>query len=193
MLLGKPLLDALDRMGHGGVVLDTAGQVLRINNTGARLLRENGSAGDHHNSLDWSRHALKSLLRSEGAARFRMDEDSWVVIRRHQSEPRRPLILHAVPIAEAGNSGPHTVVILIDLDATPRPKSEALQKIFELTPAEATLAVEIGSGKSTDEIAEARQVAVGTVRKQLGSVFAKTNTGRQSELVALIARVSILP
>ena len=65
MPLGKPLLDALDRMGYGGLVLDTAGQVLQINNTGARLLRENGSAGDHEGSLECSRQALKTLLRSE--------------------------------------------------------------------------------------------------------------------------------
>src|SRR6478736_721334 len=130
MPLGKPLLDALDRMGHGGLVLDTAGQVLQINNTGMRLLRENSTHSHRAGDPDWSRNALKALLRSDGASRFRMDEDAWVVIRRDDAEFRRPLILHAVPITNRPASGPHTVLVLIDLDATPRVTQEALQKIF---------------------------------------------------------------
>src|SRR3954469_20785580 len=78
MPLGKPLLEALDRMGYGGLVLDTAGQVLIIISTGPRLLHEDGGKDRRHNDPDWIRCALKSLLRSEGASRFRMDEDAWL-------------------------------------------------------------------------------------------------------------------
>jgi len=101
--------------------------------------------------------------------------------------------MRAVPIAETESSGPHKVVILIDLGVTPRPTPSALQKIFGLTSAEARLAVELASGKTPDEIADDTHVSVGTVRKQLASVFAKTDTHRQAELVALLARVAILP
>ena len=41
MPLGKPLLEALDRMGYGGIVLDVSGQVVRINTAATRLLGEN--------------------------------------------------------------------------------------------------------------------------------------------------------
>src|SRR5690349_11745613 len=71
MPLGKPLLKALNRMGYGGLVLDPAGQVLQINNTGTRLLREYGGRAAHDNDPNWTRHALKALLLSKGAARFR--------------------------------------------------------------------------------------------------------------------------
>ena len=43
------------------------------------------------------------------------------------------------------------------------------------------------------EVAQATHVAVGTVRNQLHAIFAKTGTHRQGELVALLARVAILP
>src|SRR3954454_18796937 len=127
MPLGKPLLEALDRMGYGGLVLDTTGQVLIIINTGARLLHEDGGKDRRHSDPDWIRCALKSLLRSEGASRFRMDEDAWIVIRRNVGR-KRPLILHAVPLAERSASGPHTVVILIDLDAAPQPHAGSAAK-----------------------------------------------------------------
>src|SRR5688572_23826967 len=141
MPLGKPLLDALDRMGYGGLILDTAGKVLRVNSTGASLLSAYSAPGTSNPDLHWAREALKSLLRSEGASRFTMKEDAWVVIRR-EAEARQPLILHSVPITEGSAFGPHTVVILVDLNENCRPTSEALQKIFGLTSSEARLASE---------------------------------------------------
>jgi DNA-binding CsgD family transcriptional regulator len=189
MPLGKALLDALDRMGYGGLVLGTAGQVKQINSTAKRLLVQLNGQDDRKTDLDWSRQTLKSLLCGKSTDRFIMGQDSWIVTRRLE---KRPLILHAVPL-ETGLSGLHMAVILVDLDSAPRPTAEALQKIFDLTTSEARLAVELASGKSLEEIALAAQVTIGTIRKQLGSVFTKTNTNRQAELVALLARVSVLP
>jgi DNA-binding CsgD family transcriptional regulator len=191
MQFGRPLLDALDRMGYGGLILDTSGQVVLVNETGVGLLKEHGNAPYDPENPDWCRHALKSLLRARNAERFRMNEDNWVALRR--AEGARPLVLRAVPIAVGRQSGPHTVVILLDLEATPEPQAEALQKLFELTPAEARLALRISRGRSPEQIAKEGGVAVSTIRKQLASVFTKTHTSRQSELAALLARVSILP
>jgi DNA-binding CsgD family transcriptional regulator len=191
MQFGRPLLDALDRMGYGGLILDTSGDVILINATGSVLLKEHGPASLDSNDANWTREALKSLLRARTADRFRMNEDNWVALRR--ADGRRPLVIRAVPIAEAERSGPHTIVILLDFEATPEPPSEALQKLFGLTPAEARLALGIARGRSPEQIAEAGGVAVSTIRKQLASVFVKTHTSRQSELAALLARVAILP
>jgi len=190
MPFGQPLLDALDRMGYGGLVLEASGQVSKINHTAARLLKEQAGLGSCETDPHWSRAALKSLLHGKVSDRFRMHEDNWMVVRRAE---KRPLVLHAVALNDSEPSGLHTAVIFIDLDQMPHPTAESLQKIFGLTASEARLAVELACGKSLEEIAEATQITVGTVRKQLGSVFGKTNTKRQAELVALLARVSVLP
>jgi DNA-binding CsgD family transcriptional regulator len=158
--------------------------------TGGRLLEAYAGSELHRSSPNWAREALKSLLRSEGASRFTMHEDAWIVVERDE---KRPLILHAVPLANGTISGPHTVVILIDLNTTVRPTPEALQRIFRLTQTEARLAMEIACGKSPEEIAHSSGTTIATVRKQIASVFAKTDTHRQAELVSLLARVSILP
>jgi len=193
MPLGKPLLDALDRLGYGGILLDGSGQALRVNQSALRIA--NGGAAPDALSADpnWRSTKLKSLLYSHERPRFRTDQDDWVVLPHEQSEPSRPLILRSLPIEERGTSGPQTVLILVDLSATPRPASRSLQKIFGLTPTEARLAIAMAGGESLEEIAEATDVTIGTVRKQLASVFVKTDTHRQSELVALLARVSLLP
>ena len=51
----------------------------------------------------------------------------------------------------------------------------------------------IASGATPAEIAADNLVSMATVRSQLASVLAKTQTRRQAELVALLARLAILP
>ena len=65
--------------------------------------------------------------------------------------------------------------------------SEASQRSrFCLTPAEVKIALGIADGKTLATVAEERGVSVSTVRTQLKSVFVKTGTHRQAELVALL-------
>ncbi|MBM0273952.1 helix-turn-helix transcriptional regulator [Streptococcus suis] len=70
---------------------------------------------------------------------------------------------------------------------TPQPSVAALPG-YGLTPAESELAVAIAQGISLRDHADSRDVSIHTVRAQLKSVFAKTETRRQSQLAALILR-----
>lgn len=71
-----------------------------------------------------------------------------------------------------------------------RPASTAaFQSAFGLTVAEARLASRLQQGESLTEIADALGLSRETLRRHLKSVFAKTNTNRQAELVLLLARV----
>lgn len=68
-----------------------------------------------------------------------------------------------------------------------RPLSEAsLRRQFCLTPAEAQIALGLADGETLAAIAETRGVSVSTARGQLKSVFAKTGTHRQAELITLL-------
>ena len=190
MLLGKPLLSALDRMGCGGVILDASGDVLDLNPVAEYFLRATSRLpSDQPLPPEAARSALKALLRA-GDTRFTVEGDTWVVVERQE---QRPLVLHSLPLSNGTDPGPHTMVILIDLTQTPQPSSATLQKIFGLTAAEARLAVLIARGETLDQVAQACKVSMATARTQLSGVFQKTRTHRQAELVALLARVSILP
>ena len=188
--LGKPLLATLERMSCGGVILDASGQVLDLNPAARRLLaRGRRSGSDQDLSPEEAREALKALLRASDT-RFTMDQDTWAVV---TQEDRRQLVVHSRRLSEANEPGPHTMVILIDLEQLPSPQPATLQRIFGLTPAEARLAIQIAHGDPLADIADAAHVSMATARKQLACVFTKTRTHRQAELVALLARVSILP
>src|SRR5437764_388025 len=71
----------------------------------------------------------------------------------------------------------------------PGPPPAILAKTFRLTPAEAKLACVIARGASPEIAAGELKISRETARNQLKSVFAKTDTHRQSELVALILQV----
>ena len=63
-----------------------------------------------------------------------------------------------------------------------------LQDRFDLTPAEARLVVRLVRGASLKSSAKAFGVSYETVRRQVKSVFHKTGTHRQSELVLTVLR-----
>jgi DNA-binding CsgD family transcriptional regulator len=63
-----------------------------------------------------------------------------------------------------------------------------LQNRFGLTRAEARLVVHLVTGRSLKSSAKALGVGYETVRRQVKSVFQKTGTHRQSELVLTVLR-----
>ncbi|MGZ3377756.1 MAG: helix-turn-helix transcriptional regulator [Phenylobacterium sp.] len=67
-------------------------------------------------------------------------------------------------------------------------RHEKLMRDFGLTATESRLATYLGQGGSVAGYAEVFGVAVGTVRSQLKSIFAKTGVNRQAALAAIIQR-----
>lgn len=191
MLVGMPLLRVFDRMGCGGIILSTCGQVLATN-TGARLILQQMFGLDDAAvaALNGSgREIIKQLL-SRGRTRINLDSENWILIER---VGQRPLIMNFVPVPVLSEDGPHSVLLLIDLDATPLPSTGCLEQIFNLTPAEARLTLLLVGGKTLDEIAQKLHLSIATVRTQLKAVFEKTHTHRQAELVVLVSRLAALP
>jgi DNA-binding CsgD family transcriptional regulator len=90
------------------------------------------------------------------------------------------------------DDSPKPVLILIDLERPTEPGEAALRHLFGLTGAEAKLAASLSSGRSLEEVACERRITIGTARSQLRSIFAKTQTHRQAELVALLNRAGLL-
>ena len=62
---------------------------------------------------------------------------------------------------------------------------------YAFTKAEQRLAIELFEGLSLADAAERNRVSLETVRAQLKAVFTKTDTRRQSELVALLSRLIV--
>jgi DNA-binding CsgD family transcriptional regulator len=67
--------------------------------------------------------------------------------------------------------------------------AQTLRAAFRLTPSETKLALALMQGSSLQEHARDNGISVMTVRNQLQSIFGKTSTHRQAELIALLFSV----
>ena len=107
---------------------------------------------------------------------------------------RPALVAHLVPIKGAARdifSRAFTIIVVTPLEAPMAPSEDVLNGLFDLTPAEVKVAQGIVCGSTIIEVALNLKLSRETVRSQIKSVFAKTGTGRQSELVGLLARATL--
>jgi DNA-binding CsgD family transcriptional regulator len=100
-----------------------------------------------------------------------------------------PVIVRIWPFEGPAHPPGREVRALLTLNALgprPGPPAAILAKTFRLTPSEAKLACIIARGAPPDIAARELKISRETARNQLKAVFAKTDTHRQSELVALL-------
>jgi DNA-binding CsgD family transcriptional regulator len=103
-----------------------------------------------------------------------------------------PVIVRIWPFDGPSHQPGQEVRALLTLNALgpkPGPPAAIIAKTFRLTPSEAKLACIIARGAPPDIAARELKISRETARNQLKSVFAKTDTHRQSELVALLLQV----
>lgn len=92
------------------------------------------------------------------------------------------------PQAALGTFGLRPVVMLLFYHprSAPAIDSGLLYAVFGLTPAECRIATLLAEGLSLKQIAQAQGTQHETVRKQLRSIYQKTATNRQPELIRLL-------
>lgn len=98
----------------------------------------------------------------------------------------RPLTLGFAGLAKT-TAGFHVQVV------EPRPAlgaSSSLTHLFDLSPREADVLDLLARGHSIESLAKTLRISLNTARVHLRSIFAKTRTGRQSELLQLCAQLS---
>jgi DNA-binding CsgD family transcriptional regulator len=182
--LPELLMAILVRLACGFVIADQQRRISFINGNARKILEleDRAAAMD----FDRCRYALQSLL---GRARTRLTPGSlfWVAVSHKMAITK--------VIDETSESIPTDTctVILLDLDSCARPSLVTLQRVFGLSVAEAILAIGMVQGVSPDDIAASRSVCRTTIRSQLASVLAKTQTRRQAELVARLGRLAFVP
>lgn len=84
-----------------------------------------------------------------------------------------------------GKYRPSVAVFVRDSEGQVHPPVRLAQQLFQLTPAETALAIELTNGLSLEEAAEALNIRRNTARAHLRSIFSKTGVRRQTELVRM--------
>jgi len=180
---------ALNEIGVAAAMLDLQGRVVAANDRFGGLI---GSAlGDMRQRLRLFDTA--GDLRLEAAiARLRRSGLGSSIGFAGPPHNRGMVALHLMPLrGEARDlfSGAAAIALIADPRRRAAPNSDLLQILFELTPAEARVARGLTEGLQLGDIAASSGVSISTVRSQLKSVYQKTLTRRQSELIALLLQL----
>lgn len=175
------------------VLLDSTGRVVLANEEARSILgKEQNLCLTNSRLVAKNQHegaTLRDLIAKAAAtARFKSlsGGGAMLVLR----VGKKPLQLLVSPLRSEGAALPGRAVVAVFLGAperNPAVPAEVLRTLFGLTPAEARLAISLFEGRSLSEAAESNRVSRETVKSQLASVFLKTGTRRQSELVRLLA------
>jgi DNA-binding CsgD family transcriptional regulator len=190
---------ALDHLGYGVILLDAEGQAVYLNPLAETLLHRN-------DGIDMRDGRPRSLRGDEDQALTRLVHQAVLgvgggmsVTRRvthygRQQPPYRlsatPIRLDSPPTIPGVPVVPARVLLLVrdpDHDAGAA-GLRSLTRLYHITAAEQRVLELLLQGMAPKAIAERLHVSVRTVRSQLSSLYAKTSTRGQRELVALALR-----
>jgi len=184
------MAETLNRLAAGVILLDSAERIVFANGVARQILDEDDGLavgpGGLRGSFSQESQAIKQLLKriddsGAGEARAR-----GLALRRPSG--RRPLLLFACPLATSrpeDPTQPAIAVFVTDPEQRPRWREDLARDLYGLTAAEARVALSLAEGKRLDEIAEDFGVAQTTITFHLRNLFAKTQTSRQADLIAL--------
>ena len=177
----------LERLPIGIAVVDAQLNIITLNRIAAGALSDSEVLSNHQGRLRINNRRQHQALH-EALARC-LEQGSH----------------HALPLTEPATGVTVSLLVCpsrtVDMEDPERPAATLfishsnldnlvdetlLGDLYDLTPAESKVAKGLVSGHTLDRIADDAQVAPATVRAQLKSVFRKTDTGRQAELVSVI-------
>lgn len=186
-------LDLVDQWRHGCVLVSLAGQVLYAN----RAANEIAAARD---GLSLGCRGLRAAVATEDAALQRLIRQACSAnghepraggrLAISRSSGRRPYVIQVLPLrpnrASFLNGPAAALVIIVDCEREAHLPPADLQELYDLTAAEAEVAIRVLKGHGLQFVANELHVSLSTVRVHLQRVFEKTRTHRQAELVRLL-------
>jgi DNA-binding NarL/FixJ family response regulator len=180
----------LERFSLGLVIVDSQRNIIHQNHVAKSLIEKKTvlvnrggrlhAAGNHRS--DEFNHAVDCALGRDGkpnVGAVTLDDASG-----------RGVQVWAAPLSdsESGESASAIVMIIDPNQPTPAPEP-LLKTLYGLTTKECCLVSALLNGRTIDEYCESCHVSANTVRTHLKSIYRKTNTNRQVDLVRLLSRL----
>jgi DNA-binding CsgD family transcriptional regulator/PAS domain-containing protein len=188
------LRSALDSLSMGVILVASRGQVVTMNRAAEQLLADN-------DSLQASPQGLRAESAGEAAQLDRLIEEATgnseaefrsagllTISRKNRSALL--LLVSRVRSLDVDQAHPvRAIVFISDPEQKVRPTCDTLRALFGLTPAEYRLAMLLADGHDPVAIAELVGVSRNTLKSQLTSIYRKTGTSRQAQLVRLLLQL----
>ena len=181
----------VDRMLVGTVMLDETGSVLKSNPVADEMIRE----GD---GLRLVNGALRADVAAENRELQRLVRQALngatpavvnaISITRKSARGKLGVLIRSLPNAGSSKTKRRPSVALFIRDAKRKTEAsrEMVRRLFDLTPAESSLALALANGLTLDEAADGLNIRKNTARAHLRSIFSKIGVTRQTTLVRVL-------
>lgn len=196
--IGSLYSQAMAQMMVGVLVLDEAGLVLEANPIARAMLNQADGLKFTGNQLTAhyvnDNHKLQRMVREMLRAPSRLGVVEAMSVSRPSGKSSWSLVARVLSPDEwaEGKHRPTVVVFVRDPEEASQPPLRLAQQLFDLTPAETSLAIQLANGKTLEEAAESLNIRRNTARAHLRSIFSKTGVRRQTELVRLFLNSAVL-
>lgn len=189
----------IDGLPAGILVVDDRCRILFGNRAADRMIAENDGIG----VIDGAVRALRSgddaslraaISATAHAGRFPQENLGAAIVTIARPSGKRPFAVTVLPASECqlpyrpAAANPTAILSITDSEEVPEPHRRMLQTVYGLTPREADLATALMSGLRLGEAADRLHISQETARVHLRSVFAKTCTHNQAQLISLLLR-----
>ena len=193
------LAEVVERSSRAVLLLDAAGRITSMTAPASRLLACGDGLGVEHGELWSSNPADRTRLRAAVADAVNTSHGTGLgtgaVMTIGRRSGRQPLIVLVSPVTRQrpqfpGVESAAAIVFVKDPDQIAMPSHETLQTLFELTPAEAKLTRLLAQGCTLQDAGAQLGLRRETARSRLKTIFEKTGTHRQAELVLRVLNAS---
>jgi DNA-binding CsgD family transcriptional regulator/PAS domain-containing protein len=194
--LGNLYSQTISRMAVATVVLDENGSVVQLNSVAREILASKDGLkvvggrleatypSDNRELLRLVRNAFQRAR--QGGAGLQVAEATS--ISRPSGKVSLGVVVELIPSQELveGKGKPTVVVYVRDAVSKSLMSNVVTSQLYNLTPAETALALELANGLSLEEASETLNIRRNTARAHLRSIFSKTGVRRQTELVRIM-------
>ena len=192
---GADLQAVLNSISTSVILLASKGHIVAMNRAAERVLAE-------HNGLHCGRDGLRAERADESASLLRLVAEATatsvgtalksggVLTVSRRGRPSLQLLVSPVRGFDVDETHPVRAIVFIrDPAQRSRPAHDMLRALFGLTPAECRVAMLVADGLSPTIIAEMLGVSRNTLKSQLASIYQKTGTSREAQLVRLLLQL----
>ncbi|MBN3792764.1 helix-turn-helix transcriptional regulator [Burkholderia sp. Ac-20353] len=187
--------NAVNRMQVGMITLDEKGAIIDMNGVADEILKQgNGlcaargtiEATDAQENRTLQRLIRHAVMGHHGTASAIVEA---MPVTRNFDKPRLGLLVRTILMSdwsEDNKRRPAVALLVRDPDRKPQGAQEIIRKLFDLTPAETSLALLLTNGMTLEEAAEESGISKNTARTHLRAIFSKTGVTRQATLVRIL-------
>lgn len=187
----------LDQLSTAVILLNSQGMPVYCNAAAERIIAANDGLGIYFNSVSAIypvahralAQAINQALQTDGSA-----PPAAVEIPRPSGFPPYIVVASLMPFPRDTwqyFTDDHRIILLItDPSETPPTAAELFRLLYQLSPAEVRVTESLAEGLSLQETADRLFISLNTAKTHLKHIFTKTNTGRQTELIRVIANLN---